>query len=509
MNIGIEGLGFLYSGFVQSLSWINLIACFLGALIGTIVGVLPGLGPTATMALMLPFTIRYGPATGIIMLTGVWYGAMYGGSTTSILVNIPGEAASVVTCIDGYQMAKKGRAGAALTLVAIGSFVAGTAGILGLQVFAPVLGKAALSFGAPEYLAFMIFSFLLLSNLSSESPLKSLLMVGLGLFISSVGINPLDSSPRFTLGIDQFMLGIEFLPIAMGFFGITEILSIAMDAYIAPAVKKVRLRELYPSREEMRRSVFPMFRGSILGFFVGLIPGPCTVISTFISYALEKRFSKRSQDFGKGAVEGVVGPESANNSAVMGSMIPLLTLGIPFAAPSAVLLAGLRMHNVEPGPLLFTNNPDIFWTFIAAMYIGNLMLLVLNLPLVGVFGRIATIRPKILMPFISIICLVGIYSVRNSFFDAWVMIIAGVVGFFFRRWDLPIAPFIIGVVLGPTAETSLRQTLMMFKGDMFLIFDRPIASSFIYLTILFLIIKFLYPYLRHHTLQIGEKKIST
>jgi putative tricarboxylic transport membrane protein len=506
MNIGIEGLNLLFNGFIQSLSWVNLTACFLGALIGTIVGVLPGLGPTATMALMLPFTIKYGPTTGLIMLTGVWYGAMYGGSTTSILVNIPGEAASVVTCIDGYQMAKKGRAGAALTLVAVGSFVAGTIGILGLQVFAPVLGKAALSFGAPEFLAFMILSFLLLSNLSSESPLKSLLMVGIGLFISSVGINPLDSSPRFTLGIDQFMLGIEFLPIAMGFFGVTEILSIAVETYIAPAVKKVRLKELYPSRGEVKRSVSPMLRGSILGFFVGLIPGPCTVISTFISYALEKRFSKRPQEFGKGAVEGVVGPEAANNSAVMGSMIPLLTLGIPFAAPSAVLLAGLRMHNVEPGPLLFSNSPEIFWTFIAAMYIGNFMLLVLNLPLVGFFGRIATIRPKILMPCISIICLVGIYSVRNSLFDVWVMVIAGVVGFFFRKWELPVAPFIIGVVLGPTAETSLRQTLMMFKGNVLLIFDRPIASCFLYLTFLFLTVKTLYPLFRRYQTDHKSKK---
>jgi putative tricarboxylic transport membrane protein len=283
-------------------------------------------------------------------------------------------------------------------------------------------------------------------------------------------------------------------------------LSIAVETYIAPAVKKVRLKELYPSRGEVKRSVSPMLRGSILGFFVGLIPGPCTVISTFISYALEKRFSKRPQEFGKGAVEGVVGPEAANNSAVMGSMIPLLTLGIPFAAPSAVLLAGLRMHNVEPGPLLFSNSPEIFWTFIAAMYIGNFMLLVLNLPLVGFFGRIATIRPKILMPCISIICLVGIYSVRNSLFDVWVMVIAGVVGFFFRKWELPVAPFIIGVVLGPTAETSLRQTLMMFKGNVLLIFDRPIASCFLYLTFLFLTVKTLYPLFRRYQTDHKSKK---
>ncbi|MCX5913811.1 MAG: tripartite tricarboxylate transporter permease, partial [Deltaproteobacteria bacterium] len=355
----MAGLDQLLNGFINSLTVVNLTACFIGALVGTIVGVLPGLGPTVTMALMLPFTLKYGPITGLIMMTGVWYGAMYGGSTTSILVNIPGEAASVMTCLDGYQMSRKGRAGAALALVAVGSFVAGTIGILGLQFFAPLLGNAALSFGPPEYLAFMIFAFVLLSNLSGEVPLKGALMLFLGLFVSVIGLNPLDSYPRFTFGWDELMMGIDFLPIAMGLFGISEILNIAIEKYAPPEVRKIRLRELYPTREETRRSVLPIFRGSILGFFVGLLPGPCTVISTFVSYALEKRISKNPQEFGTGAVEGVVAPEAANNSAVMGAMIPLLTLGIPFAAPSAVMLAGLRMHNIEPGPTLFTTRPDI------------------------------------------------------------------------------------------------------------------------------------------------------
>jgi putative tricarboxylic transport membrane protein len=487
----MEGLSLLYSGFVNSFTLVNLVACFVGALIGTIVGVLPGLGPTATMALMLPFTLPYGPTTGLIMLTGVWYGAMYGGSTTSILVNIPGEAASVVTCIDGYQMCKKGRAGAALALVAVGSFVAGTLGILGLQFFAPLLGNAALSFGPPEFLCFMIFAFVLLSNLSAQAPLKGALMIALGLFLSTVGINPMDSYPRFTLGSETLMLGLDFLPIAMGLFGISEILSIALEKYVIPEVNKIRLKDLYPSKEEINRSIFPMLRGSILGFFVGLLPGPSTVISTFVSYALEKRISKTPEEFGHGAVEGVVGPESANNSAVMGSMIPLLTLGIPFAAPSAIMLAGLRMHNVEPGPMLFTNNPDVFWTFIAAMYLGNFMLLILNLPLVGAFAKIALIRPQILMPMISVICLVGVYSVRNSLFDVWVMIAAGVVGYFLRKWKFPIPPFIIGVVLGPTTENSLRQTLLMFQGDVSLIADRPISITLLALAAAFLAYRFM------------------
>ncbi|MCX5820453.1 MAG: tripartite tricarboxylate transporter permease [Deltaproteobacteria bacterium] len=493
----LEGLNQLFNGFVHSLTMVNLLACFFGALIGTIVGVLPGLGPTATMALMLPFTMQYGPTAGLIMLTGIWYGAMYGGSTTSILVNIPGEAASVITCLDGYQMAKKGRAGAALTLVAVGSFVAGTLGILGLQLFAPLLGQAALSFGPPEYLAFMILAFLLLSNLSEAPPIRSLLMTGLGLFISTIGVDSMTSITRFTFGIDDLTQGIDFLPIAMGFFGLTEILNLAVETYIAPAIKKIRFRELYPNREEIRRSALPALRGSVLGFFVGLVPGPCTVISTFLSYALEKRISKHPEGFGKGAVEGVVGPESANNSAVLGSMIPLLTLGIPFAAPSAVLLAGLRLHQVEPGPLLFQNAPDIFWTFIAAMYIGNFMLLVLNLPLVSVFARIATIKPKFLVPCIGIICLVGIYSVRNSIFDVWVMIAAGAIGFFLRKWELPVAPFIIGMVLGPTTEASFRQTLMIFKGNLFLIFGRPIATGFLVVALIFIIVKIIYVVFYH------------
>jgi putative tricarboxylic transport membrane protein len=461
--------------------------------VGTLVGVLPGLGPTVTMALMLPFTMKYGPTTGLIMMTGVWYGAMYGGSTTSILVNIPGEAASVMTCLDGYQMSRKGRAGAALALVAVGSFIAGTIGILGLQFFAPILGNAALSFGPPEYLAFMILSFVLLSNLSGEFPLKGALMLSLGLFVSIIGINPMDSYPRFTFGWDELMMGIDFLPIAMGVFGISEILSIALEKYKIPKVRKVRMRDLYPTKEETRRSALPVLRGSILGFFVGLLPGPCTVISTFVSYALEKRISKTPQEFGKGAVEGVVAPEAANNSAVMGAMIPLLTLGIPFAAPSAVMLAGLRMHNIEPGPTLFATRPEIFWTFIAAMYIGNLMLLILNLPLVGLFGRIAVIRPQIIIPVISLICMFGIYSVRNSFFDVWVMIISGVLGYFLRQWKFPIAPFIIGIVLGPTTENSVRQTLMLFKGDLTLILGRPVAMTLIAFALGFLLYKFSSP----------------
>jgi putative tricarboxylic transport membrane protein len=485
----MEGVNHLLNGFVTFFSVKYLLACFTGCFMGTIVGVLPGVGPTATMTLMLPFTFAFGPAVGLITLTGVLCGAMYGGSTTSILVNMPGEAASVVTCIDGFQMAKKGRGGAALALVAVGSFVAGTLGIIGLQIFAPLLGRVALSFGSPEYFTFMILAFVLISNLTGGDPVKSFIMLALGLWLSSIGVCPLDNVSRFTFGSSELMLGIEFVPLAVGLFGLTEIFAVGIEKYVRPAVRGIKLRELYPTRGEVRRSVGPIFRGSILGFFIGLLPGPSAVISSFVSYTVEKRISKTPLEFGHGAVEGVVGPESANNSAAIASLIPLLTLGVPFSPSSAVLLAGLLMHNVEPGPMLFQNAPEIFWTLIAALYMGNIMLLVLNLPFVGFLAKIAAVRPSLLMPFISMICLWGVYSVRNNFFDVWVMILSGVAGLIFRRLKYPVAPLIIGLILGPMSENSLRKTLMLFRGDLLNFLDRPIALGFLAVILAIAVIK--------------------
>ena len=481
----------LINGFVNFFSIKYLFACFVGVFLGTIVGVLPGLGPATTMALMLPFTLMQGPMFGLIMLTGILCGAFYGGSTTSILVNIPGEAASVVTCIDGYQMAQKGRGGAALALVAVGSFIAMQIGIVGMQVFAPMLARVALAFGPPEYFALMLMAAIILSNLSGDSPIRGYLMFCLGLFLGIVGLDPLTSIPRFTFGYNDLMSGIEFLPVAVGVFGISEVLFLSIKPYIPPNVKKVRFKELYPNKEEIRRSIFPTLRGSILGFFVGLLPGPAAVISTFLSYSLEKRVSQHPEEFGHGAVEGVVAPESANNSAAVSALIPLLTLGLPFSPSAAVLFAGLVMQNVEPGPLLFQNTPEIFWTLIAALYIGNVMLLILNLPLVGFFGRLATLRPQVLMPFICIICLLGIYSVRNNFFDVWAMIFFGIAGVFFRNWHYPIAPLVIGVILGPMTENSFRKTLMGFRGNLYFIFDRPIALVFLGVTLAIVVFKIL------------------
>ena len=486
----------LINGFTTFLAVKYILACLIGALLGTVIGVLPGLGPTTTMSLMLPFTVSQDATFGIIMLTGILVGSQYGGSTTSILVNIPGEAASVVTCLDGYQMAKKGRGGPALALVAVGSFIAGTVAIVGTQVFAPLLGAAALSFGPPEFLALMILCFILLSNLSGDSPIKGSCMFALGLWLSAIGVGPLDGVARFSFGMDDLMLGIEFLPVAVGLFGISEIIITTVSPYVPPLLEKIRLRDLYPNEEEVRRSVGPVARGSVLGFFIGLIPGPATVISTFVSYALEKRVSKRAQEFGHGAVEGLVGPESANNSACVGSMIPLLTLGIPFNAPSAVLLAGLLMHNVEPGPLLFQNAPQVFWTYIAALYIGNVVLLFLNLPLVGLFARVATIRPMILMPVVSTICLLGVYCSRNNMFDVSVMVIAGVIGVFFRIWKYPVAPLVVGLILGPMAENSFRKTLLMFHGSLVPMVERPIAMTILLAAAAFIVTRIVYSVVR-------------
>ncbi len=477
---------------------------FVGVLVGTIIGVLPGLGPTATIILLIPFTLRYPPEAGLVMMAGCWLGANYGGSTTSILVNIPGEPSSVITCIDGYQMTKKGRGGAALALSAGGSFLAGTIGILGLQLVGPLLGGAALAFAPPEYLAFFVLCFIVLSNLTGSSPIKAFIMLGVGLWIGAIGLDQLFSVPRFTFGSSQLMLGLDFLPIAVGLFGITEVFSLAGETYIPKIVKKIRYKDLYPTKEELKRSLSPSIRGSIIGFLIGLVPGPCVVISTFISYAVEKKLSKSPERFGTGMIEGVVGPESANNSAIMGAMIPLLTLGIPFTPTAAVILGGLRMNNLELGPLLFVRAPQIFWTFIASMYVANIMLLILNLPLVGIFARLATVRQMILLPFVCIICLYGTYSIRNEMFDVMIMAIAGLVGVCFQKMNYPVAPLVIGIVLGPMMEYNLRKSLMMFKGDIFLIFNRPIALTFLLLSFAIILFKILYPYFRKKGTVMGE-----
>ncbi len=457
--------GGILSGLLISLQPANFFACFLGALLGTLVGVLPGLGPAAAMALLLPITAGLGPTAGLIMLAGIYYGSMYGGSTTSILVNVPGEPASVVTAIDGYRMARKGRAGAALAISAIGSFVAGTFSVVALQLFAPRVAKAALEFGPAEYFALTLLGVILLSNLSGKSRLKSLMMIAAGIMLSTVGMDPLGGTSRFTFGYVPAQGGLSFIAITTGLFGVAEVLTLISERGGPVVALKVKLRELYPNREELKRSVKPIVRGGVLGFFVGLMPGPAATIASFVSYGLERRLSKHPAEFGQGAIEGVAGPESANNAACAGGMVPLLSLGLPFTPATAVLLSAMLIMGVTPGPFLLRDHPQVFWGVIGSFYVGNIMLLVLNLPLVPLFARVAQIPARYLMPVVLVLCVVGSYGDNNNLFDVWVMLAAGVAGYAMRRYGYEPAPLILGLVLGPIMERSFLQALIIGGGD--------------------------------------------
>lgn len=474
----MDSLQGLTHGFGVALSGQNLLACFFGVLAGTLIGVLPGIGPIGGMALLLPSTFTLNPTTALIMLAGIFYGSMYGGSTTTILVNVPGEAASVVTAIDGYQMARKGRAGAALAVSAVGSFVAGTLGVVALMFFAPPLAEVALRFGPPEYFALALTGLIFLSRLGGGSAIKSLLMIVVGLLLASVGMEPVSGRLRFTLGVVQLNQGVELVPVAMGLYGIGEVLMIAERTTGIPAMIKVKFRELFPTVAEWKRAVFPMLRGGVVGFLVGLIPGPAPVLSTFASYALEKRLSKHPEEFGNGAIEGVAGPESANNGATAAAMVPLLALGIPFAPATAMLLGALTVHGVQPGPLFMSQHPGIFWGVVASMYIGNVILLILNLPLVGVFASILRLPQNLLIGLILLLCLVGTYSVNNSFLDLYVLVGMGILGYIFRKLRFDLAPVILALVLGPMIEKSLCQSLYMARGDFWAILSRPITATF-------------------------------
>jgi putative tricarboxylic transport membrane protein len=455
----------------------NLLACFVGVLVGTVVGVLPGIGPIGAMALLIPSTLALSPATALIMLAGIYYGSMYGGSTTSILVRVPGEAASVVTAMEGYEMARKGRAGAALAVSAVGSFVAGTLGVFGIVLLAGWLAEQALRFGPPEYFALALMGLLVLSRLSGGSALTSLFMVGVGLAIGTVGMDPISGVSRFTFGWLTLAQGIELVPVIMGLYGVAEVLVLAEHGVRRARIASVRLRELFPTADEWRRSAAPIARGSLVGFLAGLVPGPAAVLSTFISYALERRITKTPERFGRGAIEGVAGPEAANNGATAGAMVPLLSLGIPFAPATAILLSALVIHGVQPGPLLMAQRPDVFWGVVASMYLGNLLLLILNLPLVGVFVSILRLPQHVLSSVVLLLCLVGAWSLNNSLLDLWVLAVMGVVGYGFRKLAIDPAPLIVALVLGPFMENTLRQTLFMAHGDWRLLVVRPLALA--------------------------------
>jgi len=468
--------GVLY-GFTVALAPANLLACFAGVLIGTVVGVLPGIGPIGAMALLLPSTFALTPTSALIMFAGIYYGAMYGGSTSSILVNVPGEAASVVTCLDGYQMARRGRAGAALAVAAVGSFVAGTLGVLGLVVVGVGLAGAALRFGPPEYCALTVMGLVVLSRLSGGSLARAGVMVAVGLALGTVGMEPMSGVSRFTFGAVALAQGIELVPVAMGLFGIAEILALAETRGTLPRVASVRLRALLPTREEWRRAVPAMLRGSGLGFLVGLVPGPAAVLSTFLSYAVERRLARRPEEFGHGAIEGVAGPEAANNGATAGALVPLLALGVPFAPATALLLAALVIHGVQPGPLLVSQHPELFYGVAASMWVGNAMLLILNLPLIGLFVSLLRLPQHLLLAGIVLLALVGTYSVNNSLLDLWVLVAMGVVGWGLRKLGFEPALIVLALVLGPMMEKTLRQTLFMARGDPWVVLARPLTLA--------------------------------
>ncbi len=484
----IESLNHLMEGFSIATTMDNLFYCLMGAIVGTLIGVLPGIGPIAAIALLIPATFGLSHTSAIIMLAGIYYGAMYGGSTTSILLNVPGKTASVITCIDGYRMTQKGRAGPALAMCAIGSFIAGSLGICGLVFLAPPLAEAALAFGPPGYFSLMVFGFVVLSNVTGASLLKSLMMAVVGLIIGCIGMDPVTGTQRFSFGSSSLLGGVEFVAVAIGLFGIGEVLADIGRKEDSKAQKVLvpKLRELYPNWKDLKTAMGAILRGAGIGFGVGLVPGPAPVIATYSAYMVERKISKHPEQFGQGAIEGVAGPESANNSACQAAFIPLFVLGIPFAPPTAILLGALLIHGVTPGPTLIAEHPGLFWGVVASMYIGNFILLFLNLPFVPLFANILRIPKRFLIPMVVLFCVTGMYTVNNSIFDIWVMLLFGIIGYWMRVLSYEGAPLLLALVLGPKLEVAFRQSLMISHGNFQIFLERPIALGFLLATGFFL-----------------------
>lgn len=469
----METFQFLMEGFAICLQWQNLLFALIGCLAGTLIGVLPGIGPAAGTAMLLPLTFGMSPIPSIIMLSAIYYGAMYGGTITSVLVNVPGEAASAITCLDGYQMAKKGRAGAALAVAAIGSFFGGTVATMGLVLLALPLTRVALKFGPPEFFCLMVVGLSLATALASQSMTRALISAVLGLLVAMIGIDPVMGVPRFTFGQKELLDGIGIVPIAMGMFGIGELLLTAEGS--KAIVLQTKLKEMWLSWIEFKTSLLPIVRGTFIGFFMGLIPGVGVLVPTFISYAVEKKLSKRPEKFGTGMIEGVAAPETANNAYCNAAFIPLFTLGVPGSAVIAILMSAFMMNGLIPGPFLFKEHPDVAWAVIASFYIGNLVLLFMNLPMIPFWVSFLRIPTPILYTLILTFCIIGAYSVHNSIFDVGLTLVFGLLGYFFKKLDIPLAPMILTVILGPLMERALRQSLEMSRGDFTIFFSRPIS----------------------------------
>jgi len=475
----------LLDGFVKAFSPMNLLYCFIGSMLGTFVGVLPALGPAATIAILLPITSYLDPTQSIIMLAGIFYGAMYGGSTTSILMNIPGEAASVPTCYDGYQMTKQGRAGEALAIAAIGSFIAGTLGCLFLSFAAPPLADLALAFGSPEYFGLMFFSLSALFSFSGSDLLEGMSAGLAGMILAMVGLDPLTGKHRLAFGIPQLLSGFDVVPVLIGLFGIAEVLYSAEEQI--GSVYEGKLGRLIPRGKELSKGLWASLRGTIVGILTGVFPGLMPSVVTFISYDIEKRLSKYPEKFGTGVIEGVASPEAANNGNCQAGFIPLFALGIPTTPIAAMLLASLMIYGLPVGPMLFKQHGAFAWTVVASMYIGNVMLLILNLPLIGLWARLCLIPYRILGPIILGTVMVGAYSIRNSMFDVWTSIIFGLVGFVMKKKGWPIAPLILGFILGPLLEQNFRASLQMSGTSMLIFLQRPICAVFIVLGVVLIL----------------------
>jgi putative tricarboxylic transport membrane protein len=491
-------MDFLMQGFQTAVQPENLFFAFIGVLIGTAVGVLPGIGPMSGVALLIPVTATLtsgmDPASAatssIILLAGVYYGAMYGGSTTSILLNTPGESSSVVTTLDGYQMAKQGRAGAALSIAAIGSFAAGIVSIIGLALLATPLSEIALKFGPAEYFSLMLLGLATVSGLAGGSMTKAWIMTVIGLLLATIGIDAVSGVARFTYDIPVLFSGIEFLTVAVGLFALGEVFKTILHKE-EDQERIAKVGRVIPSKEDLKESAGPIARGSLLGFFIGVLPGAGATLASFFSYIAEKKISKTPEKFGKGAIAGVAAPESANNAASGGAMIPLLTLGIPGSGTTAILMGALIMYNVQPGPLLFSDHPDVAWGLIASMFIGNLMLLILNMPLVKVFAKIIETPAKYLLPIIVAISVFGVYAVQVTTFDLFLLIGFGLAGYLLAKNDYPLAPLVLGLVLGPMIENNMRRALTTSNGDFMIFIEHPISAIFLLISLLWILIPFI------------------
>ncbi|MFM9279545.1 tripartite tricarboxylate transporter permease [Paenibacillus jiagnxiensis] len=496
----MDSLSMLMHGMAIALSPPNLLMAALGALLGTFVGILPGFGPTSAIAILLPVTTLMDPVQGMIMLAGIYYGSMYGGSTTAILLNIPGEVSSVPTCLDGYPLARQGRGGPALGIAAIASFAAGIIGTLGLVLFAPFLAEQALSFGPPEYFALMLLAFSVIIGIAGRSMIKALAMCALGFLFASVGLAATSGMPRFSFGSTTLTGGFEMVSIIIGLFAITEVFKGMAEERVT--ISSVAAGSLYPGRKELRASAPAMLRGGVLGFLLGLLPGCSAAVTSFLAYDLEKKVSRNRKRFGSGAIEGVAAPEAANNATSSAGFIPLFALGIPASPPLAILLAGLMIYGLAPGPVLFEDNGPFVWTIIASMFIGNVMLLILNLPLIGLWTKLTNIPYSLMAPVILLLSVIGAYTVRNSIFDVLTAVLFGGLGYIFHRYGWPVLPFVLGFILGPMLESSFLQSMALSGGSFSVFFSSPLSVALLILSAVLVAVSV---FLKRRTLQRVEE----